>query len=58
MEEAKMTVSLMLTWDKGNTKSICVITKMTTEDCINVNNLGEPAALQEICKYDLFEDEN
>lgn len=35
-----------------------MITKMTTEDCINVNNLGEPAALQEICKYDLFEDEN
>lgn len=31
---------------------------MTTEDCTIVNNLGEPVALQEICKYDLFEDEN
>lgn len=55
MEEAKITVFLMLTRYKGNTKSIRVTTKMTTEDSINVNNLGEPAALQEIRK---FEDEN
>lgn len=53
-----MTVSLMLNCYKGNTKSICVITKMTIEDCINVNNLGEPVELQEKCKYDLFEDVN